>query len=384
MNGYNSAIRNVTKSGKTTGEAISGDISTRTVIMSISDVAERAGVSRATVSLVINNRPSISPSTAQVVRQAMKDLDYQPRAPGRRPGRKVKSASIRLALVATMPGAWLRSPIYSDVLHGIETAAREAKATVMLQHVPDESSWSPEQLTGNVDGLILFGGNPTRSSLGSLGNLPCVQVMRNPEANEWCDHVTYKSESIGYLAAEYLLEAGHRHTACLSQGDVLPWTLRQASFIETVEKGQGTVQVLNGVGSIKLLENEQITDRVLLGRLVDKLLSSTPRPTGLFLSSDILVAPIYLLLLERGIQPGTDIQIVSCNNERPLLNGLHPRPAVIDTQSAEIGRAATERLLWRIDHPNAPIVDILVQPVLVLPTPESAIATATTAATEAI
>jgi DNA-binding LacI/PurR family transcriptional regulator len=154
--------------------------------------------------------------------------------------------------------------------------------------------------------------------------------------------------------------------------------------VETIEKGRGTVQILNGVGSIKLLENEQITDRVLLGRLVDRLLSGTPRPTGLFLSSDILVAPIYLLLLERGIQPGKDIQIVSCNNERPLLNGLHPRPAVIDTQSAEIGRAATERLLWRMNHPNSPIVDILIQPVLVLPTTESAITPTMAAVSEAI
>src|SRR5687767_7532179 len=119
--------------------------------MSISDVAERAGVSRATVSLVINNRPSISPSTAQAVRQAMRELDYQPAAPGRRPGRKVKTTSTRLAMIATMPAAWLRSPVYADVLHGIEAAARDAKATVLLQHVPEENSWSPQQLTGNVD-----------------------------------------------------------------------------------------------------------------------------------------------------------------------------------------------------------------------------------------
>jgi DNA-binding LacI/PurR family transcriptional regulator len=335
--------------------------------MSISEVAKRAGVSRATVSLVINNRPSISQSTAHTVRQAMEELNYRPAAPERRPGRKVKVASTRLALVATMPGAWLRSPVYSEVMHGIEMAAREAQASVLLHHAPDEATWNPEQLSGNVDGLVLFGGHPTRERLGSLNSLPCVQVMRSPSPIGWCDHITYKSESIGYLAAEYLLREGHRHTACLSQGDKSPWTLRQASFVAAIQGAEGTVQLLNGVGAVQLLENEQTTDRALLARLVEESLAATPRPTGLFLSSDILVAPIYLLLLERGIQPGRDIQIVSCNNERPLLNGLHPRPAVIDTQSLEVGRAAAQRLLWRMNNPTAPIADILIQPVLVEP-----------------
>jgi DNA-binding LacI/PurR family transcriptional regulator len=340
--------------------------------MSISAVAERAGVSRTTVSLVINNRPSIPPATALAVRKAMNELGYTPAAPESRPGRKtkpIKAQAVRLALVTNMPSAWLRSPVYADVLHGIEIGAREAKATILLHHVPENETLDPTPLLGNIDGLILFGGQPTRQLLGPLGTLPCVQLMRAPNAVGWCDHVTYKSESIGYLAASYLLDAGHTHTACLMQDQGRSWAPRQSAFTTTIQQAGGTVLALDGSGTIQITGNEQTTDRELLRALLIQLFQTTPRPTGLFLSSDILAAPVYWLLSEIGLQPGRDMQVVSCNNERPLLNGLHPQPAVIDTQSEEVGRRAVECMLWRMKRLTAPIADILVQPVLVAPNP---------------
>src|SRR4051812_36409596 len=97
--------------------------------MSIIKVAEVAGVSKSTVSLVINDSPLVLPITAQRVRQAMSSLGYVPSPREQRRGRKrisVRKLPLNLTLVTLgIPAAVLRAPLYGDVLHGIESAVRE-------------------------------------------------------------------------------------------------------------------------------------------------------------------------------------------------------------------------------------------------------------------
>ena len=47
-------------------------------------------------------------------------------------------------------------------------------------------------------------------------------------------------------------------------------------------------------------------------------------------------------------------EIISCNNERPYLVGLSPKPAVIDIRVESIGRRGVEQLLWRLQHLEVP------------------------------
>jgi LacI family transcriptional regulator len=334
--------------------------------MSIAKVAERAGVSPATVSLVINNKSSVAPATAEAVRAIIEEIGYEPPPLERRQGRRaVREAAQRVGVVAMMPGNWLSSPVYGDVLHGLETTARAVDASILLHHVPDPEQSQLEILAGKVDGLILFGGHPQQAQLGKLGALACVHVMGTPDEDAWCDHVTYKNSSIGYLAARYLLEKGHRKTACLALSDSGFLADRQRTFALAMERGEGAAQVLNGDGLVIPSANGQVLDGKRLSKLMDQLLASRPRPTGLFVTADIAVPPVYLQLLQRGLRPGKDIEVVSCNNERSLLNGLDPRPAVVDIHAEEVGRRAVERLLWRMQNRKAPAADLLIHPSLV-------------------
>jgi DNA-binding LacI/PurR family transcriptional regulator len=73
----------------------------------------------------------------------------------------------------------------------------------------------------------------------------------------------------------------------------------------------------------------------------------------------------YPLLRRLGIKIGTDIQVVSCNNERSILAGLDPMPASIDLRPEEIGRKAVEQLRWRLVHPqDKSKVMVEIEPVL--------------------
>jgi len=334
--------------------------------MSIADIAERAGVSPSTVSLVINGKPSVAPATAAAVREVIREMGYTPPPLERRQGRRVvREATARVAVVAQMPGQWLQSPVFGEVLEGLEIRAREEKSVMSLYKVPNDSAANLEMMEDELAGLILFGGHPTPEWLGKLAQLPCVRVMGTPDEDAWCDHVTYKNSSIGHLAARHLLEQGHRHVACLCLGTNEVILGREASFMAAIKTGGGTAARLEAAGIILMTEDDQTIDTALLGRLLDQLLQTDPRPTGLFLPVDMAAPPVYLQLLQRGVRPGKDVEIVSCNNERSLLNGLEPRPAVVDIHAREVGRRAMERLLWRVKHPKAPPADILIHPVLV-------------------
>jgi LacI family transcriptional regulator len=61
---------------------------------------------------------------------------------------------------------------------------------------------------------------------------------------------------------------------------------------------------------------------------------------------------VYPLLKRLGVKIGTDVKVVSCNNERSILAGLDPMPASIDLCPEDIGRRAVEQLRWRITNPN--------------------------------
>jgi DNA-binding LacI/PurR family transcriptional regulator len=98
---------------------------------------------------------------------------------------------------------------------------------------------------------------------------------------------------------------------------------------------------------------------------VSELAVMQPRPSALFSTGDGILPLLYPLLLTAGIQPGKDIEIVSCNNEEPLLRELHPRPVEIELHTRLIGRRAVEQLLWRRQNPLAPRTCILLAPELV-------------------
>jgi DNA-binding LacI/PurR family transcriptional regulator len=128
----------------------------------------------------------------------------------------------------------------------------------------------------------------------------------------------------------------------------------------------GTVENLTHKLAIQTMPDMNFASQSLIDSLTDRLLHEvTPKPNGIFVTSDVIVPTIYRALERNGVRPGKDIEIVSCNNEKSYLLPLHPMPAEIDIQADLIGQEAVERLLWRIDHPRATRVSLVLEPRLV-------------------
>ncbi|MFW5798707.1 MAG: LacI family DNA-binding transcriptional regulator, partial [Planctomycetota bacterium] len=181
----------------------------------LQDVADRAGVSLATASLVLNNRPGISESTAETVRRAMDELAYAPPAPSRRrgttAGRRRRAATGRIALLLagqTAPEG-LSWQVYMPLVDSLERGLQEHDLSLVLRRDEGLAPSTVKALKQQVDGLVCLGEADPEQARRLIYPFPCVWVMGRGLDQTWCDRVAIDDRRVGSLAAEYLLGRGH-------------------------------------------------------------------------------------------------------------------------------------------------------------------------------
>ena len=343
--------------------------------MSITEVARLAGVTHGTVSRLINGRGRVAPETAQRIRQAMQQLDYQPEPAHRRRGRKpapagIRTGSVCLLLVGTSRG-FLDRPGVDAAITGIEGMLRQRGLNMMLAYAANLHDLPPAVTGRKADGLLVIGEAHDTLPMEHR-SIPTVWVLSShTRLQNWADHVLPDNQEVGALAANYLADQGHRCVALVNDQPEHPgFQERGQSFAAVAKRRRLEVHLL-----VAEIDSEDHGDDPWgLGRpgrqapLVDRLLALSPRPTGLFVPTDEQAFRLYPLLRERRQRPGDDLTIVSCDNQDFWLRQLTPRPASIDLNFGWIGQRAVDQLLLRISHPEQPTgTRILVPPRLVEP-----------------
>jgi LacI family transcriptional regulator len=360
-------------------------------VPTLQDIANYAKVSTATVSKVVNRRPDVGAKSVAMVENAMATLNYQPRGAGRphgnglngsKNGSKTRRTNRIALLIPGISRAQINSLVYMDVLHGVERVVREAGKSFVLTHLEPGVACSKEIFSQQVDGVIVFGEVSDQRLAVKLRSMPCVQVMGQIKDEGWWDHVSYDNAKLGKIAAHYLLERGHRHVAfiCNTHRDF---------FIERGKCLQAVMEAAGGTCLLQIDDNlHNESGKVIriahqrLQALLDPVFTETtanrspvdqddrkrtegkPR-TALFLAADTLAPPVCAELKRRGLVLGSDIDVISCNNEEMLLAHLDPCPATIDIHAEQIGQKAVEQLLWRIDQRRAPRITLALEPTLV-------------------
>lgn len=341
--------------------------------MSISDVAQRAGVSRATVSRVINQRKGVSRDIVDAVRRAAAALNYEPPPLNRRPGRRVARPSSRqtefIAVILT-DDLYQHTPgVFAAHLSGIEREAAEHGLGVLVAQVA-EARFPAIVAEPGIAGLILMGSSVDAAVQQSLDRFTCVWLSSHQDQSG--DLVLAGNQEISRIAVNYLLERGHRRLGYLSVMSKYPAYPARAEAFTFLAQSAGASAVrfmdTDEPGAFRAGDLKEIRRRV--EAQVEKLAAMrfTERPTGLFVPNDMMTAMCYPSLRAKGIIAGKDIELISCNNETSYLLGLDPRPATIDIGAETIGRRSVEQLIRRIKHPGElRQVQIAVTPELVRP-----------------
>ncbi len=335
------------------------------------EVAKLAGVSHATVSRVINGRSDVSPASVQRVREAMQKLRYVP--PARRRGPKPKASKIRTGNIGILffseTPTLATSPITAYALHAIEQEAAANGFGVMLGQVTAAGSLPQAVAAGRVDGLLMHGLPPSADIQQKLSRYSaCVWILsQRRQRGYWGDRVSPDNYKIGEMACRYLIGRGHQRIAAINcDPGHFGFASRTRGFVDAARDAGVSFKTL--VDADPVLEKDQPRPNggSQYNALIDQLVAGpAPRPTGLFIPRDVLTIQMYRVLRRRGIEPGRDIEIISCDNI-PALDALDPKPTTIDVRPDEIGRRAVQQLIWRINQRDAPLnVTSMVEPRLV-------------------
>lgn len=309
------------------------------------DVARHAGVSQSTVSLVLSGRAGtrISPETRQRVLEAAQELNYVINVAARA---LVTGRTNRIAVVPIHPAGLLdRDRYYGQILSGITVGAMRANHNLLLHsaNYPDWQALQGDILNGSSDGALLIGreyDDPLTHALLDAG-FPTVCISYHVP-HPRCTAVDCDNVAGGRLAIEHLLACGHRNLAFFAPA---------ASEIWVRERHRGAVEALQDAGidpdSMLVLEQDcAVQSEDWVARLLERLHSVSPAPTGIFGTEENQTRLLVEALESHDVQVPADLAVVSFNSTE-LSARARPPITSIRQPLVEIGTEAV-RLLHAI------------------------------------
>ncbi|MCX7683081.1 MAG: LacI family DNA-binding transcriptional regulator [Anaerolineae bacterium] len=329
--------------------------------VTIKDVAQRAGVSIATVSYVLNQSAPVSEATRAKVLEVAAELGYRPSAIAR---------GLRAQESRTIGYSWHRvpadrwHPILDRFLYSMAEAAEAQGYHILTFTQPPEKRWQPYEelmLTGRVDGFILSETNWNDERIHHLleRGFPFVAFGR---ANEEWDfpYVDVDGEAGMRQAVEHLVGLGHRRIG------IIAWPT--GSLVGDY-RYQGYVNALAEAGVspdpdwVMRAEHSEMAGRKAAHTLLN--LPAHRRPTAIVAVSDLLAIGAMNALHEAGLQPGRDIAVVGFD-DIPTAQYLCPPLTTLRQPIDEVGRLVVEMLLKIIRGETLAERRVLLKPTLIV------------------
>ncbi len=312
----------------------------------LEDVARAAGVSRATVSRVINNVRNVDPRISRAVARAVAATGYVPNQAARSlvTGRTGTMALVISEVADRDPGdpftsQFLADPFFGRVVAGLSGAFREAGVRLTLTFA--ESDEARDQLladlrSGRCDGaavISLYPLDPLPGLLADL-NVPVVLFGRPPEGLAM-SYVDLDNREGGRLAAERLLNEGRRRVATISgPPQSVAGKERTAGFAAGLAAG-GVQGFIDEPGDFTLGGGEAAMER---------LLAQDPTIDGVFAASDVMAAGAVGFLKDSGRRVPDDVAVVGFDDGSAATASRPPLTTVrqpVEDMAAEIGRLLT-------------------------------------------
>ncbi len=322
----------------------------------INTIARLAGVSKKTVSRVLNNSPLVRDDTREKVRALMREHDYAPDPQAR--GLAFRH-SFLIGLVFDNPTAQYIVNMQYGVLDALAGTGFE-----LVVHPSDS------RRSDYIDGVRQF---VRRQRLYGVILVPRVSedaALADMLIEEQCRYVRIASIELDeparrlhthdrracIEAAHYVQSLGHRHIGLITG----PKRYRSA-----IERGEGFKQGLaeRGIELPTHLEYEggYTFESGVAG--ADALLAQVPRPTAIFAANDEMAAGVYKAALRRGLSVPADVSVIGYDDS-PLAAQLWPALTTVRLPVREVGRKAADLLL--AEFQNKPALPISIRPNLVV------------------
>ncbi len=307
-------------------------------MVTLRQVAERAGVSIKTVSRIVNGDPAVNAKTRDSVQVHLQSLNYVPNQAARlmRGGQS--------SVYGLMTDAVATTPYSVDIVRGAQAALKEQGQTLLIAN----SNGDPAQETEfwrmfraqRVSGVIYASvfhrahdmGHPAYNDSIVLANCYASAADR--------PSLIPDDEGGGYSQAEYLLKRGHRRIGLLTLIPQIDATRLRGLGIRRAFKDAGVAfdENLDQQGMVGLVHGEKM---VAFDAAV-KMLQQKNRPTAIICGNDAVALQVYSAAAHLDLHVPQDLSIMGFDDLKVISENLRPSLTTVALPYFEIGRRAVE------------------------------------------
>jgi LacI family repressor for deo operon, udp, cdd, tsx, nupC, and nupG len=320
------------------------------------DVAEMVGVSKQTVSAVVNNKPGITRETRDRVLAAIDELGYRP-----------DSVARSLATGRTHTIAFIASDVSAPFIGRLAVAAEDyaysSGYSLVLFNTHDdverEATYFAAAVQRGVDGVLFISATDQNAGLENLQGtgIPTVAIDRVPVPYSG-PSVTLDNPKTGCLAAEHLLSLGHTRIAHIAG----PQTVRMSR-----DRLQGFQQVLEAhdVAPELYVEAAETWDYQAGYDAMHRILADGRNPTAVFAAGDALAIGAVRAIRETGLHVPRDISMIGVDDldSAPFQN---PPLTTIRQSITELAVLGLQLLFDLLDGEKPKQTNIVMEPDLIV------------------
>ena len=324
------------------------------------DVAKVAGVSRTTVSFVLNDvsSVSISEATRKRVLDAAKKLNYSPNIAGKK---LVSGKSYTIGLVLCQsPEQIFTDAFLPRVILGVEQAAMQHGFHVLLKPVdPNDAGEYARLITENhVDGILLSGPRQDDTALMRLHQQRVPVLLMGQLPNTDIPFVDVDATAGAELAVNHLIARGHKCLGMITNAplDYTSAQQRRDGYVRALQKANLPVDP-------RYIQEGNYTPGSGY-EAMKELLNLEPRLTGVFVASDVVAIGAMLAIKQAGLHIPKDIALVGFD-DIPLAEYYDPPLTTVRLPAYDLGWAGGERLIRIIQGEGLNNVSLLLESKLI-------------------
>ena len=310
----------------------------------LEEIARQAGVSRSTVSRVINDHPNVDPETRARVLSIAENLNYQPNIAAR--GLAAGRTNILGLVIPMGVNALFTDPYFPILIQGISSACNARDHSVMLWLAePEFERRTIRQILqgGLIDGVILASAlmdDPMMEAL-TRGGPPFILIGRHP-SDMRVNYVDVENKNSAREMVAYLLRSGYKRVATITG---------PRNMIAGVDRLQGYLDALQDHKAARdddLIVEGDFTEQggyLAMQRLLPF------EPDAVFVASDAMAIGALRALREAGKRVPEDIAIAGFD-DIPVAARTDPPLTTVRQPIQRMGAVAAETLIDMISHPD--------------------------------
>ncbi len=305
----------------------------------IEEVAAAAGVSRSTVSRVVNGSTSVSPAALEAVQRAIADLNYVP-------NRAARSLASRqtLAIALVVPEDTTRffgDPFFASIVSGINARISKSDYVLNLFIASDDSGDKTTSYlrSGSVDGAIVVSHHTSDLFIDQIAAAVPVVYGGRPVRTRGTDYYVDVDNLAGARSAtNYLIAKGHRHIGTIGGPPTMP---------AGVDRVQGYRDALAAAGLEEVVVEDGDFTAAGGSAAMSRILASKVAFDSLFIASDLMARGALAVLGRAGIRVPQDVAIIGFDDS-PVATSVTPQLTTMRQPSHSQGEQMAGVLLDRL------------------------------------